>query len=247
MWTGGVLAFVLVGVSTAAYAYYRHLNGNITTIEVAGTSDKGFEQDKPINILVIGTDKRIGTGNEGYGDTGSVGHADTTFLFHVSKDRTNATALSIPRDLITDIPDCTTKHADGTSKDIPGTSQTRFNTSLGQDGRDPGCTMRTVKEITGLTVDHFMMADFNAVKTLTTAVGGVDVCVAKAVDDPESHLKLGEGKTCDRGRAGAGLRPYPARLRQPERPGPDQDAAAVPGFADAEDDSRATRSPASAS
>ena len=36
--------------------------------------------------------------------------------------------------------------------------------------------MRTVKELTGMKVDHFMMADFNAVKTLTTAVGGVEVC-----------------------------------------------------------------------
>jgi hypothetical protein len=54
--------------------------------------------------------------------------------------------------------------------------------------------MRTVKAITGLTVDHFMMVDFNAVKTLTTAVGGVEVCVAKDVDDKKSHLKLSKGK-----------------------------------------------------
>jgi anionic cell wall polymer biosynthesis LytR-Cps2A-Psr (LCP) family protein len=40
-----------------------------------------------------------------------------------------------------------------------------------------------------------MMADFNAVKTLTSAVGGVDVCVAHAVNDKESHLKLPAGKS----------------------------------------------------
>ena len=54
--------------------------------------------------------------------------------------------------------------------------------------------MRTVEEITGIKVDHFMMADFNAVKTLSTAVGGVEVCLAKDVDDPKSHLKLTAGK-----------------------------------------------------
>ncbi|MFE2039050.1 LCP family protein [Streptomyces scopuliridis] len=192
VWTGGVMAFLLVGLSVGGYFVYQHFNGNIDTIDVQGAGSGGFKKDQPVNILLIGTDKRTGAGNEGYGDAGSVGHADTTLLFHVSKDRTNATVLSIPRDLITDIPDCETKTADGT-KVIPGTSQARFNTSLGQDERDPGCTMRTVKELTGLTVDHFMMADFNAVKTMSTAVGGVEVCVGKDVDDPKSHLKLSKG------------------------------------------------------
>ncbi|MFI6700341.1 LCP family protein [Streptomyces sp. NPDC050509] len=194
VWTGGVMGFVLVGGSIAAYAAYQHFNGNIATIDVEGAGSGGFKKDQAVNILVIGTDKRTGAGNEGYGDKGSVGHADTTLLFHVSKDRSNATVLSIPRDLITDVPDCETKTESGTTV-IPGTQQVRFNTSLGQDDRDPGCTMRTVKELTGVTVDHFMMADFNAVKTLSTAVGGVEVCVEKDIDDPKSHLKLDKGKT----------------------------------------------------
>ena len=54
--------------------------------------------------------------------------------------------------------------------------------------------MRTVKEITGITVDNFMMVDFNAVKVLSTAVGGVPVCLAKAVDDKDSKLKLDAGE-----------------------------------------------------
>ncbi|MFE4059743.1 LCP family protein [Streptomyces sp. NPDC059096] len=194
VWTGGVMGFVLVGGSIAGYLAYEHFNGNIATIDVEGAGSGGFKKDQPVNILVIGTDKRTGAGNEGYGDKGSVGHADTTLLFHVSKDRSNATVLSIPRDLITDIPECETKTDSGTTV-IPGTQQVRFNTSLGQDERDPGCTMRTVKELTGITVDHFMMADFNAVKTLSTAVGGVEVCVEKDIDDPKSHLKLDKGKT----------------------------------------------------
>ncbi|MFD9333431.1 LCP family protein [Streptomyces sp. NPDC060028] len=193
--TGGTLAFLLVGGSVAAYLYYEHLNGNLNVTDVgdAGTSG-GFKKDQAINILVIGTDKRSGEGNEGYGDAGSVGHADTTILFHVAKDRSNATALSIPRDLITNVPACPTKQLDGTTKNVPAEHGVRFNTSLGQGGRDPGCTMRTVKEITGIQVDHFMMADFNAVKNLSTAVGGVPVCVEKAVDDKDSQLKLTAGE-----------------------------------------------------
>ncbi|MEU0601257.1 LCP family protein [Streptomyces sp. NPDC006393] len=193
MWTGGTMAFVLVGVGTAGYLILKHLEGNISTTDVGSAAKNGFSKDEAFNILVIGTDKRTGKGNGGYGDKGSVGHADTNILLHVSKDRTNATALSIPRDLIVDVPDCPTKQSDGSMKVIPGTQDVRFNTSLGQDGRDAGCTMRTVKEVTGIAPDHFMMADFNAVKTLTSAVGGVEVCLKHAVDDPDSHLKLSAG------------------------------------------------------
>ncbi|MGW0752469.1 LCP family protein [Streptomyces sp. NPDC002587] len=193
--TGGTLAFLLVAGSVGAYLYYDHLNSNLSVTDIAGAGTGGFKKDQAINILVIGTDKRSGAGNEGYGDKDSVGHADTTILFHVAKDRSNATALSIPRDLITNIPSCPTKQPDGSTKTIPPTKGTRFNTSLGQEGRDAGCTMRTVKELTGIEVDHFMMADFNAVKTLSTAVGGVPVCLDKAVNDEEgSHLKLDAGE-----------------------------------------------------
>ncbi|MGV4984234.1 LCP family protein [Streptomyces sp. NRAIS4] len=194
-WTAGSTAFVLVAIGTAGYLYLQHLEGNISSTDVGDAGSKGFSKDEAFNLLIIGTDKRTGKGNEGYGDKGSVGHADTNILLHVSKDRTNATALSIPRDLIVNVPDCPTKQKDGSTKVIPGTENVRFNTSLGQDGRDPGCTMRTVDEVTGIHVDHFMMADFNAVKTLTSAVGGVEVCVTHPVDDKESHLKLPAGKS----------------------------------------------------
>ncbi|WP_436738573.1 LCP family glycopolymer transferase [Streptomyces sp. BBFR102] len=193
LWTGGVLAFVMVALAASAYAYLEHLKGNINSVADDGAGTGGFSKDRAINVLLIGTDKRSGEGNQGYGDKDSPGHADTTFILHVSKDRSNATALSIPRDLITDIPDCPTQQEDGTETVIPGKQSTKFNESLGQGERTPSCTMRTVTELTGIKMDHFMVADFNAVKTLSSAVGGVDVCLAKDIDDPDSHLKLSKG------------------------------------------------------
>ncbi|MEK8171163.1 LCP family protein [Streptomyces sp. M19] len=95
---------------------------------------------------------------------------------------------------MTDVPDCPTKQEDGTTKTIPGEQDVRFNTSLGQEERDPGCTMRTVEKLVGVRVNHFMMADFNAVKTLSNAVGGVDICLAKDINDPKSHLNLTKGE-----------------------------------------------------
>ncbi|MFE1588513.1 LCP family protein [Streptomyces sp. NPDC058737] len=194
LWTGGTMAFVVLAAGTAGYLYLQHLNDNIESLPDDGASTGGFRKDEAINILLIGTDKRTGSGNDGYGDKGSAGHADTTLLLHVSKDRSNATALSIPRDLIVDIPDCPTTQEDGSTKVIPGSSGVRFNQSLGQSGRTPSCTMRTVTELTGVKPDNFMVADFNAVKTLSSAVGGVEVCLAKDINDPDSHLNLSAGK-----------------------------------------------------
>ncbi|MBQ0866461.1 LCP family protein [Streptomyces smyrnaeus] len=189
---GGVVGFVLVGGCIAGTVLYQKLNGNINKIDVG--ENNPAVTDGPVNILVIGTDARSGKGNTGYGDKGSVGHADTTLLFHVSEDRSNATALSIPRDMITDIPRCETTLENGEKKIIPAEQGVRFNTSLGQADRNPKCTWDTVEKLTGVQIHHFMMADFNAVKELSTAIGGVEVCTRKPINDPKSHLKLKAGK-----------------------------------------------------
>ncbi len=193
-WGAGVLGLLMLACGTSGYLVYRHLNGNIHTVDVGDAGSRNVAAPGPLNILLIGTDSRLGLGRR-YGDEGSVGHADTTILFHVSADRAGAVALSIPRDLITDVPDCPTRLRDGTVRTVPGLRGVRFNTSLGQQGRDPGCEMRTVEALTGIRPDHFVMADFTAVKDLSTAVGGVEVCLAKDIDDRGgSGLRLGRGR-----------------------------------------------------
>ncbi|WP_030216333.1 LCP family protein [Streptomyces sp. NRRL WC-3626] len=199
MWTGGVLGLVLVGGSAFAYYWYDRLYGNINTVDIGDVGSDTVLADGPVNLLIIGNDVRTGEGNEDYGNrTNVTGHADTTLLFHVAGDRSNATVMSIPRDLMIDIPDCESRQSDGSTKEIPGsTAPTRFNESYGVGGRDPGCTMLTVEEVTGLEVDHFMMFDFNAVKTLSTAVGGVEVCLEKPLKDLDggSGLDLPVGES----------------------------------------------------
>ncbi|MFJ8478316.1 LCP family protein [Kitasatospora sp. NPDC094011] len=190
-WTAGTGALAMVAGCGGAYYLYRHFNSNLTSVKV----QLGDEAERPkaagdaLNILVIGTDSRQGLGRE-YGDEGSSGHADTTLLFHVAKDRSNATVVSIPRDLMVPIPEC----QDGQGKRIPGSARDMFNNSLGQGGRDAGCTWKTVEKVTGVRVDHFVQVDFEAVKTLSTAVGGVEVCAAKDIDDKGSHLKMSKGR-----------------------------------------------------
>ncbi len=77
LWTGGVMAFVVVAGSAGAYALYQKLNGNIDAIDVGNAGSKNVVTDGPMNILIIGTDKRTGKGNGGYGDKGSEGHASS--------------------------------------------------------------------------------------------------------------------------------------------------------------------------
>lgn len=97
LWTGGTMAFVLVGGATGAYMLYQKLDGNIDAVDVGDAAKATPGMDGPLNILVIGNDVRTGEGNESYGNkTNVTGHADTTFLIHIAEDRTNATAVSIP-------------------------------------------------------------------------------------------------------------------------------------------------------
>jgi LCP family protein required for cell wall assembly len=191
------MGLVLTTVGVGGYLVYEHFNGNLTTVDVGDAGSKDVFGDGAMNLLVIGTDSRQGLGGR-YGDPDDMGHADTTILFHVSADRSNATAMSIPRDIVTSIPDCPTRQKDGTVVTIPGIpaglTTPKFNESLGVGGRDPGCTMRAVTQLTGLPVDHFMMVDFQAVKTLSSAVGGVDVCLTRPLVDPKSHLDLSAGR-----------------------------------------------------
>ncbi|WP_324612820.1 LCP family protein [Streptomyces specialis] len=191
MWTGGSLAMLLIVGCAGAWWAYNRLNGNINKVDVG--IENNFQSDEPVNILFIGTDTRTGSGNDSYGGEASEG-ADTTILMHFSEDRTHATGLSIPRDLITDIPDCEVTLEDGSKEIIPGSEDVRFNQSMGVDGRDPGCVWRTVQEMTGVEINHFMMADFNAVKDLSSAVGGVPICLAEPIDDPKSGLQLDAGR-----------------------------------------------------
>jgi LCP family protein required for cell wall assembly len=192
MWTGGTLALLMVaGCGLAGYIYWR-LNGNLTTEEVVG-EETGYGDGEPVNVLFIGTDNRQGE-NTGYGNEGDSGRADTTVLMHFSADRSHGAGLSIPRDLITDIPECEVRNDDDTTTVIPASEDVRFNEALGVGGRDPGCVWRTVEQLTGVQINHFIMADFDAVKDLSTAVGGVEVCLAEPIDDPKSHLTLDAGR-----------------------------------------------------
>ncbi|WP_257879729.1 LCP family protein [Kocuria flava] len=185
----GLLAVLLVLLGAGAAAVWR-LQSNLSTSPLdLGGGEK--VENGPLDILVMGTDTREGQGNDAYGDdedSSGAGLTDVMMLVHVPEDRQDVTVVSFPRDLVVDLPQCTDPESGRTH---PAEEDAMLNSAIANGG--PGCTVATLNELTGLSIDHFMLADFQAVKELSTAVGGVEVCVNEAVEDPKSGLDLPAG------------------------------------------------------
>ena len=197
-----VSALILITAGAGAWLY-EHLNGNINSISLDGKggSEKADAFGRtPINLLVIGSDGRnnaidckLGGGCGSASST--VGHnADVEMVVHVSADRSNATVMSVPRDTMTHVPAC----KDPDSKQSTPGYYGQINSAL-QYG--PACQVETVHELTGITIDHFVMLDFAGVVSMSDAVGGVSVCVSDNVYDTYSHLKLAKGTHTLKGNA----------------------------------------------
>lgn len=189
----GVAGLVLVA-GGAGWAVYKKLDSNITKDTDAAAELARYEKERPTplvhdaqNILLIGSDTRSGRGNKKYGRDPGTQRSDTTILLHLAADRKSATAVSIPRDVMVDIPSC--RKADG--------SRTRarfaqFNWAYQFGGT--ACTIRTVERMTKIRVDHHMVVDFAGFKDMVDAVDGVRVCLKKPINDKDARLKLPAGK-----------------------------------------------------
>lgn len=191
---GVVAAFVMVFALGGFLA--ARLRSNVQTAEMNVGELAANLASGPLDILVIGSDTRAGS-NAAYGsaeDAASGARSDVMMLVQVSEDRETVNVISFPRDLMVDIPKCTDAE-DGTV--YPATEGTQINESLGRGG--PGCTVATISNLTGIAIDHFMLVDFNAVKALSSVVGGVDVCVTEEIDDTYSGLKLQAGTSSIQG------------------------------------------------
>jgi LCP family protein required for cell wall assembly len=191
---GITVVLVLVVVLVGGFLVYRHLNRNITSLDVTpqlGTDRptaapvKHSAPHKPMNVLLIGTDTRVGQGKGIGGDT--PGLSDTTILLHLSANRKLAYGVSLPRDAMVKRPTCQRKDGKGTH---PG-GLSQFNAAYAVGG--PGCTMRTVEQLTGVRIQHFVVIDFKGFKKMVNALGGVEVCVPREVHDTTGHIDLKAG------------------------------------------------------
>ncbi|MBX9398648.1 LCP family protein [Streptomyces sp. TRM72054] len=190
--TAGV-AGVVAGALAAGWIVYAKLDGNITPDEAAAAELARYERERPTalvrgaqNILLIGSDSRAGEGNRKYGRDSGTERSDTTILLHLSAGRRSATAVSIPRDLMVDVPSC--RRPDGSRTDP---EFAMFNHAFETGGS--ACTIRTVERMTDIRIDHHAVVDFSGFKKLVDAVGGVRICVAEPIVDEEAKLRLPAG------------------------------------------------------
>ncbi|HEV7166814.1 MAG TPA: LCP family protein, partial [Micrococcaceae bacterium] len=189
-------ALLVAGVAVAGVMVMR-LQGNVQVAELnlgsnSTTAPPADDNHDALQILIMGTDTRAGSDGE-YGstaDSGGVGNSDVMMLMNISADNKRVSVISFPRDLIVPIPACRNP-ATGNFSAPEQAGQLNSALSLG----GPGCTVAAINQMTGMNIDHFMLADFNAVKQLTTTLGGVEVCVDTAVKDPASGLDLPAGKS----------------------------------------------------
>ncbi len=154
-------ASVLLYIDSIAHALGGHNRELKTKVEKEITHVNGGE---PETILILGSDKRAGGVEE------EAGRSDTTILLRLDPDKHLISVMSIPRDLQTE---------------IPGFGTEKFNAAYSDGG--PKLTLKVVKELTGLKINHVINIDFLGFVRAVDAIG----CVYTDVDRRYYHSNVG--------------------------------------------------------
>jgi LCP family protein required for cell wall assembly len=184
------LTVVVVVASLGAYVVYRHLAGNIKVVSVSGLTHRSVYGAQ--NILLLGSQTRKGQG-KGFGSNPSLNtsNSDNLLLVHLDPTHTHALILSIPRDTIVYEPGCKARKVIGNG--IWGPYQAAIIDGAMNIG-GPSCAVKTVRDLTGIKLDHFVMFDFNSFRAMVRVIGKVPVCVPRGgYRDRWSGLHLSGG------------------------------------------------------
>jgi LCP family protein required for cell wall assembly len=150
---------ILLYLDSIAHALSHN---NVYSNELEGYLSKIHGGD-PENILILGSDKRAGVAED-------AGRSDTTILLRLDPDKNAIAVMSIPRDL---------------KVEIPGFGTEKFNAAYTDGG--PKLTLRVVKELTGLSINHVVNVDFLGFVRAVDAIG----CVYVDVDRRYFHSNEG--------------------------------------------------------
>lgn len=126
--------------------------------KAALSKSNGFLMTHATTILLIGTDSSTVAGRSG--DR----HADSLMIIRTDPSHHRLAYLSLPRDLL--VP-------------IPGVGSTKINASYQYGGA--ALAVETVRQFTGIPIDHVVEVDFNSFKDLIDAEGGITVNVPEAI------------------------------------------------------------------
>nr|WP_189532331.1 LCP family protein [Streptomyces roseolilacinus] len=152
------------------------------------------------NILLVGTDGRdeVTPADKARYRLGGAPCrcTDTIMLAHISEDRRRASLVSLPRDSYAELPE----HTDATTGERHAGHPVKLNAAYAEGG--PNLTVRTVEQMTGVKIDHYLEVDFTSFMRTVDALGGVRICTDRPVKDPYTGLDLPAGThTLDGGRA----------------------------------------------
>src|SRR5215211_2853907 len=130
-------------------------------------------------FLLVGSDSREGLSKAEQNKLGTGSTAgrrtDTVMILHVPPGGKPA-LISVPRDSYVS---------------IPGHGQNKINAAYSFGG--PKLMVQTIEQNTGLRVDGYMEIGFGGFVSIVDAVGGVTVCLPRAIKDRDSHLNLPKG------------------------------------------------------
>ncbi|KQY25559.1 transcriptional regulator [Cellulomonas sp. Root485] len=199
-----VAAVVVFGASGVA-AVAAKLNGNMDKVDVSALVDpvasptKEPDPDDPnagqaVNLLILGSDQRDGV-NASIGGEAAGMRSDTTMVLHISADRSRVELVSIPRDSLVDIPSCTMTNGK-TTRATHGMFNSAFATGWDNGGdmtSAAACTINTVQQNTGLTINHFVVVDFAGFQQMVDSIGGVPMCIPTDMKSDLAGLDLTAG------------------------------------------------------
>ena len=161
----GVLGVLLVGVVTAGAwvtSLMSRLNdGEVITSDLLATLTDSDVTREPFYMLLLGTDGR--PGEETY-------RTDSIILARVDPTDKEVTLVSIPRD---------------TAYVYQG-STVKINAVFSYGGSDD--MVQAVNDLCGVQISEYAEINFDGLKALVDAVGGIDIYVPEGdgVDDPEA-------------------------------------------------------------
>lgn len=185
----------IVLVSGFAWLGLGRISGAITRVNVFNNlANRPERASSAVNYLVVGSDTREGLTKAelkelkvGSTKTAAGARSDTMMLVHISKSRDKAVVVSIPRDSLVTIPAHT--GLDGKTQ-IPE-MQNKVNAAFAWGGAP--LLIQTLEKKMNLRIDHYVEVNFVGFKNVVDALGGIQVCSKKDINDPKSHLVMSAG------------------------------------------------------
>ena len=190
------LSVGIVAVAAIAWLGLGQISGALNRVDAFGSIEKRPEKPSAaVNYLLVGSDTRAGLSAEqskllrvGTTKSAAGARSDTMLLVHISKARDKATIISIPRDSLVTIPE----HQNPIYKDKTSPAgRGKINAAFAWGGAP--LLIQTIENETGVRIDHYVEIGFAGFAGMVDALGGIDVCTKRDINDPKSHLVLSAG------------------------------------------------------